>query len=330
MRAVASDGERADVINRRTSVQGVRDAGHAANGAGGQRLTARTHEEAVVARRAAVGAARADLQLKGADVDGAKGNSWQPALIGREGISLCIDRKRVVPRIDGRAAGQQGHGLRGAAVVAERAQQGNDGIRAGPNLIAVGAIADARQISAADADEVVLAAANDGPVNFWIRSAGIAGNIAGNDHILDRQGAVIGNAGGAGGEVAADRGVAHRCRGPDDLDGAAVRIGNIGGESGVAHGHRGVHGHHPAIRDDAAAVGSGVARKGGVAHRQRSGTEDAAAFTQGSGEVVGDGGIADGQRTGVVDAAAEATVDRVGRIAHKRLARIAIHDGQTG
>ena len=59
-------------------------------------------------------------RLEGADVDSAVDDAGEPALVGGD----AGGDEGVVARVDGRAAGQQGHGLGRAAVVAQRCQQG--------------------------------------------------------------------------------------------------------------------------------------------------------------------------------------------------------------
>ena len=117
VRAVAVDGERADVSRRRTAVQGVGDTGHAARGvATDQSFDTGAGEESVVARFAAVGAAHA--RRSGVDLDGEGCAAAEAGVVG----DRAHDRMRAIAAdsewadVAGRSATVQGiHGAGHAA-----------------------------------------------------------------------------------------------------------------------------------------------------------------------------------------------------------------------
>src|SRR5262249_45281779 len=106
------------------------------------------------------------LYLEGADVDGAIDNAKIAALVGGRGVG-------IVAGVDGRAAGQQGHGRGGSAVVLQGAEQ-----RVDVEQVAAGEAA----APGATADEVA-ALVGQRPSEV---GAG-RGAVAGEDDVVDGQ-----------------------------------------------------------------------------------------------------------------------------------------------
>ena len=93
------------------------------------------------------------LGLEGADVDDAVDDAGEAALVGGD----AGGNEGVVARVDGRAAGQQGHGLRRPAVIAQRCQQRVE--RLGDGAGQVGA--DPAGAAVGRADQVVALRSED-------------------------------------------------------------------------------------------------------------------------------------------------------------------------
>ncbi len=70
-------------------------------------------------------------RLEGADVDRAVDDAGEPALVGGD----ACGNEGVVARVNGRAAGQQGHGLGRATVIAQGCQQGIERIGDGAGQV---------------------------------------------------------------------------------------------------------------------------------------------------------------------------------------------------
>src|SRR5262249_30313802 len=108
--------------------------------------------------------------LDGADVHRGGEDAGGAALVGGD----AGGGQGVAARVEGGAAGQQGHGLRGAAVVARLIQEGVAGDRTG-------------QAAAAVLDQVVAAADCGGG-----RDGDVPARAGGHDRVVDRQRACLG------------------------------------------------------------------------------------------------------------------------------------------
>src|SRR5208337_925751 len=107
-----------------------------------------TEEGRVVTRAGRDGAARCESGrrrqecewgLEGAEVHCAIDDPWQAALVGGDPSG----DGGIAAGVDGGTAGQEGHGLGGAVVIAERGQELIDGGGRGADLVAADAVADA-------------------------------------------------------------------------------------------------------------------------------------------------------------------------------------------
>src|SRR5262249_14224120 len=151
------------------------------------------------------------LRLEGADVDGAVDDPRLAALVGGRGTGPAAG-------VEGRAAGQQGVGPGGAAVVLEGAQAGVNARGGGTHLVTRAAEAAA---TGAVADQVMAVAAEGaGQVGVERARADVAGRV----------------------EVAGDQAVGEFAEAHRPTEGAAAvaragggAVGDVRGEGRLAH-----------------------------------------------------------------------------------------------
>src|SRR5262249_21276205 len=120
-------------------------------------------------------------RLEGADVHSAVDGAGQAALVGAD----TAGKEGVIARVDGRAAGQQGHRLGRTAVVTQGRQQGVERLRDAAGQVG----ADPAGAAVARADQVVAQRSN-APRN--VRTGG--GRIAGDDRVCQGDRARAGEA----------------------------------------------------------------------------------------------------------------------------------------
>ena len=185
---------------------------------------------------------REPTRLEGADVHDGVDDAGQPTLVGGD----AGRNEGVIARVDGRAAGQQGHGLGRAAEIAQWSEQGIE--RRGDGSGQVGA--DPAGAAVGLADQVVALrsdAASD------VGTSG--GRVHRHDGVAEGHRAVVGvddaTAGVAGG-VSADGAVGQRGRAAVVVQAAAGVAGGVSADSAV--GQRG----RVVVRVKAAASGGGV------------------------------------------------------------------------